>query len=190
MNSGKTRRSRPSDQASPRRDLQKQAQTRARALAQAESFRLSETSSRPSERGSPKRGRVGVWGMRRGSSFWVRDMLAQASSGSLKREFASLAGFPWWQSRLSETLWLERDWHETSLYNYIFHVYGPLIVCLAWYTLSWVWIVWIEWPCMNKMGLWFMSLNMRWAWCLYGVIHGIKMMGLVWIWHETWVKVD
>ncbi|QCD83816.1 hypothetical protein DEO72_LG2g4163 [Vigna unguiculata] len=59
-NSGETRRSRPSDQASPRRDLQKQAQTCARALAQAESFRLSETPSRSGERGSPKRGRVGV----------------------------------------------------------------------------------------------------------------------------------
>jgi len=63
MNSGETRRSRPSDHASPRRDLQKQAQTRTRALAQAKSFRLSETPSRPSERGLPKRGRVGVWGM-------------------------------------------------------------------------------------------------------------------------------
>jgi len=25
---------------------------------------------------------------------------------------------------------------------------------------------------------------------LYEVIYGIKMMGLVWVWHETWVKVD
>ena len=91
---------------------------------------------------------------------------------------------------LSETLWLERDWHETSLYNGTFRFFGPLIVWLARYALPWVWTVWIEWPCMNKMELWFMSFNMRWAWCLYGVIHGIKMMGLVWIWHETWVKVD
>jgi len=60
MNSGETRHSRPGDQASLRRDLQRQTQTRARALAQAESFRLGKTPSRSGERGSPKRGRVGV----------------------------------------------------------------------------------------------------------------------------------
>jgi len=58
MNSGETRSSRPSDPASPRRDLQELVQTRTRALAQAESFCLSETQSRSGERGSPKRGRV------------------------------------------------------------------------------------------------------------------------------------
>ena len=63
MNSGETWHSRPGDPASPRRDWQKQTKTRARALAQAESFRLSETPSRSGEKGSPKRGRVGAWGM-------------------------------------------------------------------------------------------------------------------------------
>jgi len=100
MNSGETRHSRPGDQASPRRNLQRQTPTRARALAQAESFRLSETPSRSGERGSPKRGRVGFEvcavgvAQARKSFFWARDMLAQASSDSLKRESASLAGFP------------------------------------------------------------------------------------------------
>ncbi|QCE04157.1 hypothetical protein DEO72_LG8g2190 [Vigna unguiculata] len=54
MNNGETRHSRPSDPASPRRDLQKHTQTRARALAQARSFRLSEISSRSGERSLPK----------------------------------------------------------------------------------------------------------------------------------------
>ena len=63
MNSGETWHSRPGDPASPRRDLQKQNQTRAQTLAQAESFCLSETTSRSDERGSPKRVRVGAWGM-------------------------------------------------------------------------------------------------------------------------------
>jgi len=58
MNSGETQSSRPSDPASPRRDLQELLRTRARALAQAESFCLSEIQSRSGERGSPKRGRV------------------------------------------------------------------------------------------------------------------------------------
>jgi len=40
--------------------VQKQTQTRTRALAQAESFRLSKTPSRSGERGVPKQGRVGV----------------------------------------------------------------------------------------------------------------------------------
>jgi len=60
MNSGETRHSRLGDQTPPRRDLQRHTQTRARALVQAESFRLSKTPSRSGERGSPKRGRVGV----------------------------------------------------------------------------------------------------------------------------------
>jgi len=33
--------------------------------------------------------------------------------------------------------------------------------------------------------LWFMSFNMRWAWYMYEMIHGIKMMSLVWVRHET-----
>jgi len=34
--------------------------------------------------------------------------------------------------------------------------------------------------------LWFMSFNMMWVWCLYEMIHGIVMMSLVWVRHETW----
>jgi len=34
--------------------------------------------------------------------------------------------------------------------------------------------------------LWFMSSNLMWVWYMYEMIHGIEMMSLVWVRHETW----
>jgi len=95
MNSGETRRSRSSDPVSPRRDLQKLIRTRVRALAQAESFCLSETQSRSGERGSPKRGRVR--GLRHVAA-WVaqaRNLAFERGVLSPSRVAARLSENPW-----------------------------------------------------------------------------------------------
>jgi len=33
------------------------------------------------------------------------------------------------------------------------------------------------------------ELNLIWACCMYGMIHGLKMTSLVWFWYGIWMKV-
>jgi len=33
------------------------------------------------------------------------------------------------------------------------------------------------------------EFNIIWAWCMYGMIHGLKMMSLVWFGYGIWMNV-
>jgi len=33
------------------------------------------------------------------------------------------------------------------------------------------------------------EFNMIWVWCMCGMIHGLKMMSLVWFLYGIWMKV-
>jgi len=82
-------------QVMPRQDLQELIRTRARALAQAKSFCLSETQSCSGERGSPKWGRVR--GLRHVAA-WVaqsRNLAFERGVLSPRRVAARLSENPW-----------------------------------------------------------------------------------------------
>jgi len=112
-NSGETWCFRPSEPVSPMRDLQEHARFVLELSLRQRALVLSGVTSRPRERGSPKRERVGAlacrctFGLGEEPHLWAMGGLAQASWSRLSEHSKNLSG-PLSRSRLSESLQLEQ----------------------------------------------------------------------------------